>query len=85
MGTEPTMFSHYDRLEIARLCERARLYQRALEHYTDIDDIKRVMLNSQVSVLCFVLFVSPFVLCMHNIKYASCSQLDSHLSSPNLL
>ena len=47
MGTEPTMFSHYDRLEIARLCERARLYQRALEHYTDIEDIKRVMLNSQ--------------------------------------
>jgi clathrin heavy chain len=47
MGTEPAMFTHYDRLEIARLCERARLYQRALEHYTDIEDIKRVMMNSQ--------------------------------------
>lgn len=27
------MFSHYDRNHIARLCENAGLYQRALEHY----------------------------------------------------
>ncbi|KAL1920539.1 uncharacterized protein VTP21DRAFT_916 [Calcarisporiella thermophila] len=40
------MFTHYDRSAIAPLCERAGLYQRALEHYTDIKDIKRVLINS---------------------------------------
>eukprot|EP01118_Nematostelium_gracile_P004199 TRINITY_DN1492_c0_g1_i3.p1 TRINITY_DN1492_c0_g1~~TRINITY_DN1492_c0_g1_i3.p1 ORF type:complete len:1689 (-),score=583.76 TRINITY_DN1492_c0_g1_i3:132-5015(-) len=40
------MFSHYDRIRIAALCEKAGLYQRALEHYTDLNDIKRVMTNS---------------------------------------
>jgi len=36
------MFTHYDRIRIAQLCEKAGLSQRALEHYTDINDIKRV-------------------------------------------
>jgi len=40
------MFTHYDRIRIAALCEKAGLYQRALEHYTDLNDIKRVMTNS---------------------------------------
>lgn len=40
------MFSHYDRPRIAALCEKAGLYQRALEHYTDLNDIKRVMTNA---------------------------------------
>jgi len=39
-------FSHYDRLKIAQLCERAQLYQRALEHYTELQDIKRVLSNT---------------------------------------
>jgi len=26
-------FTHYDKLSIAQLCERANLFQRALEHY----------------------------------------------------
>jgi len=39
-------FSHYDRQKIAQLCERAGLFQRALEHYTDLEDIKRVLANS---------------------------------------
>ncbi|KAJ3123689.1 hypothetical protein HK100_011525 [Physocladia obscura] len=42
------MFSHYDRNYIAGLCEKAGLYQRALEHYTDIYDIKRVIVNTQL-------------------------------------
>lgn len=33
----------YDRSYIARLCESARLFQRALEHFEDLDDIKRVL------------------------------------------
>jgi clathrin heavy chain len=41
LGNE--MFTHYDRPYIGRLCEQYGLFQRALEHYTDIADIKRVL------------------------------------------
>ena len=41
MGND--MFSHYDKPHIARLCEQAGLIQRALEHYSDIADIKRCL------------------------------------------
>lgn len=37
------MFSHYDRPVVAKLCEQAGLFQRALEHYTALADIKRVL------------------------------------------
>mmetsp|Transcript_22621 Transcript_22621/g.70241 ORF Transcript_22621/g.70241 Transcript_22621/m.70241 type:complete len:1205 (+) Transcript_22621:68-3682(+) len=40
------MFSHYDRPRIAQLCEKAQLYMRALQHYTDLPDIKRVVINT---------------------------------------
>ncbi|KAH8496867.1 hypothetical protein H0E87_019559 [Populus deltoides] len=40
------MFSHYDRPRIAQLCEKAGLYIRALQHYTDLPDIKRVIVNT---------------------------------------
>ncbi|XP_031493982.1 clathrin heavy chain 2 [Nymphaea colorata] len=40
------MFSHYDRPRIAQLCEKAGLYMRALQHYTDLSDIKRVIVNT---------------------------------------
>eukprot|EP00011_Vannellida_sp_DIVA3-517-6-12_P006730 CAMPEP_0114634276 /NCGR_PEP_ID=MMETSP0168-20121206/15897_1 /TAXON_ID=95228 ORGANISM="Vannella sp., Strain DIVA3 517/6/12" /NCGR_SAMPLE_ID=MMETSP0168 /ASSEMBLY_ACC=CAM_ASM_000044 /LENGTH=1681 /DNA_ID=CAMNT_0001845973 /DNA_START=191 /DNA_END=5236 /DNA_ORIENTATION=+ len=40
------MLKHYDRAYIAKLLERAGLYQKALEHYTETADIKRVMLNT---------------------------------------
>lgn len=39
-------FSHYDRPRIAQLCEKAGLYMRAMEHYTDLADIRRVMANT---------------------------------------
>lgn len=41
LGNE--MFTHYDKAHIARLCEQAGLIQRALEHYSDINDIKRCL------------------------------------------
>ena len=41
------MFSHYDRLYIGTLCEGAGLYQRALEHFTDIADIKRCIVHPE--------------------------------------
>lgn len=38
--------SYYDRPRIAQLCEKAGLYMRALQHYTDLPDIKRVIINT---------------------------------------
>ncbi|TPX38293.1 hypothetical protein SmJEL517_g00095 [Synchytrium microbalum] len=46
LGNE--MFTHYDRARIAQLCEQAGLYQRALEHYTDIYDIKRTIVHTNL-------------------------------------
>ncbi|GBB89855.1 hypothetical protein RclHR1_01670006 [Rhizophagus clarus] len=40
------ILSHYDKPYIASLCEKAGLLQRALEHYTDINDIKRVIIHT---------------------------------------
>ena len=42
------MFSHYDKARIAQLCEKAGLPQRALEHYEDINDIKRVVVHTNL-------------------------------------
>jgi clathrin heavy chain len=42
------MFSHYDRPHIASLCEKAGLLQRALEHYTDLYDIKRAVVHTHL-------------------------------------
>ncbi|KAJ1673973.1 Clathrin heavy chain, partial [Spiromyces aspiralis] len=42
------MFTHFDRPYIAQLCEKAGLYQRALELYEDLDDIKRVAVHTEV-------------------------------------
>lgn len=58
------MFTHYDRAHIAQLCEKAGLLQRALEHYTDLFDIKRAvvhthLLNPEVCTCRCVLNVSP--------------------------
>ncbi|KAF7798005.1 hypothetical protein EIP86_009215 [Pleurotus ostreatoroseus] len=44
LGNE--MFTHYDRPRIANLCEKAGLLQRALEHYEDLADIKRVIVHT---------------------------------------
>ncbi|KAJ1734951.1 Clathrin heavy chain [Coemansia biformis] len=42
------MFSHFDRPYIAQLAEKAGLYQRALELYDNLDDIKRVAVHTEV-------------------------------------
>lgn len=44
MGNQ--MFSFYNRPHIAKLCEKAGLFQRALEHYTELTDIRRVIMNT---------------------------------------
>lgn len=38
--------THYDRPRIAQLCEKSGLYLRALQHYTDLADIRRVVVNT---------------------------------------
>lgn len=40
------IWSQYDRHKIAQLCEQKMLFQRALENYIDIKDIKRVIVNA---------------------------------------
>lgn len=42
------MFHHYDRAHVAQLCEKAGLLQRALEHYTDLYDIKRAVVHTHL-------------------------------------
>uniref|UniRef100_A0A7S1XLU7 Clathrin heavy chain n=1 Tax=Phaeomonas parva TaxID=124430 RepID=A0A7S1XLU7_9STRA len=40
------MFHHYDRARVAQLCEQCGLLQRALEHYSEPADIKRILSNA---------------------------------------
>lgn len=42
------VLTHYDRSSVAQLCEKAGLFQRALEHYTDIFDIKRAIIHTHL-------------------------------------
>jgi hypothetical protein len=39
-------YTFFDRLRIARLCEQAQLFQFALENYAEMDDIRRVIVNT---------------------------------------
>jgi len=40
------MFTHYDRPTVGKLCEMAGLFQRALEHFTETADQKRVIVHA---------------------------------------
>lgn len=42
------IWHRFDSFTIAMLCERAGLFQHALEHYTDLSDVKRVITNTHV-------------------------------------
>jgi clathrin heavy chain len=42
------LWHQFDKQKVAMLCERAGLFQHALEHYTDLADVKRVMQNTHV-------------------------------------
>ena len=45
---QSNMFSYYDKFRIANLCEKCGLLQVSLENYTDMNDIKRVILNTHL-------------------------------------
>lgn len=42
------IWHHYDKQKVAMLCERAGLFQHALENYCELTDVKRVMQNTHV-------------------------------------
>lgn len=42
------IWHQFDSFAIAMLCERAGLFQHALEHYSDLSDVKRVITNTHV-------------------------------------
>ncbi|XP_019565714.2 clathrin heavy chain 2 isoform X1 [Rhinolophus sinicus] len=74
------MFTHYDQAHIAQLCEKAGLLQRALEHYTDLYDIKRTvvhthLLNPEWLVSFFgSLSVEDSMACLHALLSANIRQ-----------
>lgn len=71
------MFTHYDRAHVAQLCEKAGLLQRALEHYTDLYDIKRAVVHTHL--------LNPEVRQLRScrtFKYGSCLESFSPLSLP---
>ncbi|KAI4382760.1 hypothetical protein MLD38_008678 [Melastoma candidum] len=56
------MFSHYDRPRIAQLCEKAGLYVRALQHYSELPDIKRCDCEYTCYRTTGTFFEMPFLL-----------------------
>ena len=46
MILESNAFSYYDKQKIAQICEKMGLFQVCLENYTDINDIKRIIVRS---------------------------------------
>ena len=40
------LFTHFDKERIGKMCEQVGLYTRALQNNTNVEDCKRVMLNS---------------------------------------
>lgn len=57
------MFTNYDRAHIAQLCEKAGLLQRALEHYTDLYDIKRAVVHTHLlnPEVCFTFIMNFYI------------------------
>lgn len=66
-------YTYFDKLHIAQLCEKAGLAQRALELYTELADIKRVLLTQAAKL-------SPYTL-PSNIRLVPPDQLLEVLST----
>nr|WQA41800.1 clathrin heavy chain [Paramoeba perurans] len=43
LNPSPPMFTHYNKPHVAQLCEKAGLFRRALEHMTELEEVKRVL------------------------------------------
>lgn len=54
-----SMFTQYDKYKIAKLCEKAGLHQKSLEHYDELKDIKRILINdNQIPIDWLVKYLS---------------------------
>ncbi|KNC53501.1 clathrin heavy chain 1 [Thecamonas trahens ATCC 50062] len=54
------MLSHYNRQRVAELCEKTGLFQRALENYSDIADITRILTSVPPANLGGADFLVPY-------------------------
>lgn len=67
------IFNHYDKPTIASLSEKAGLYQRALENYTDINDIRRCIVHTSILPVDWIvgyfgkLTVEQSILCLRSL------------------
>jgi len=43
LNPSPPMFTHYNKPHVAKLCEQQGLFRRALEHMTELEEVKRVL------------------------------------------
>lgn len=80
------MFTHYDQAHIAQLCEKAGLLQRALEHYTDLYDIKRTVVHTHLlnpEVWCSPAG-TPKVGGIHPVSRVACAQISNVGSCGNV-
>lgn len=71
----------YNKPKIAALCEQKGLYQRALENYTEIKDIKRVLLNSHA---LSPEFISDYLGKMESDQCLACMQEMLRFNRQNL-
>ena len=55
LNPSPAMFTHYNKPHVAQLCEQAGLYRRALEHMSELEDVKRVLAKYIQQVFFFFL------------------------------
>jgi len=66
--------THYDKAHVAKLCERAGMWQRAAENFVEISDIKRCFKNSHQMSQEFV--VDFFWKAEQRLKYFSVEGYD---------
>ena len=86
------MFTHFDKNQIAQLCEQVGLYGRALQNYQSMDDCKRVMLNSHAItkeiMMEFFARVEPdeYINCLNQLMQANRNnaQLCAEISVANI-
>lgn len=77
MLIESNVLTHYDKQKIGSLCEKMGLYQCALDNYTDINDIKRIIVNSHLINSTFLLdylgrlIPENLLICLHELLRAN--------------
>ena len=74
---ESNVFTHYDKVKIAGICEKMGLYQVCLENYSDINDIKRIIARANminpVYLVNYLGRLTPenCLICMHELLHSN--------------